>query len=317
MTPSNHIHVAPRWSADNTVSQSDGDTGYGGLNVTGLLGMGFPALAVGGDIKTYWVANAIGRFKKPMFSFYLQHTNALANGKIPHTTPGGVLTLGGVNKKFYKGEITYTDVQTPLKYWTIPLEEVKFNGQVASNGTADAIIDTGTSLIYGPIDVISPFIKSIPGARLHDSSYVVPCNTTATFSLKFSGREFTVPSKDFLYLATTADPTLCYTAIVGHSGYVESGAGEIRADWQRQLACRRQLPQECVQRVPVGARACRLRRAPRLGGAVPTLLPPEVSGSAINTCCVKEMKLKCYVGPGERAKSRRCYQRAVSSDELS
>lgn len=196
------------------MSQNAGDTGYEGLNVTGLMGLGFPELAVGKEIKSHWLANAIGRFKKPMFSFYLAHVNALANGTIPASTPGGVLTLGGVNKKFYKGKITYTKVQTPLRYWTIPTEEVRFNGRAVTNGTTQAIIDTGTSLIYGPQQIVVPFMQSIPGARLSGGLYLMPCNTSATFSFKFSGREWVIPPKDFLYIASKADPSQCYASIV-------------------------------------------------------------------------------------------------------
>lgn len=176
--------------------------------------MGFADLSVGKEIKTNWLANAIGRFKKPMFSFYLQHTDALANETIPATTPGGVLTLGGVNKKYYKGKIRYTKVAQPLSFWKIPLDVAKFNGKPITNGTADAVIDTGTSLVYGPTAIVDAAMGSIEGADKYQGMWRVPCNTSATFSLTFSGKEWTVPPRDFLYTASRADPTLCYTSIV-------------------------------------------------------------------------------------------------------
>ncbi|CAK9783063.1 acid protease [Cutaneotrichosporon oleaginosum] len=198
----------------NFLAQYGGETGYAGRNVTGLLGMSFGELSVGKKIKTNWIANAIGRFKKPMFSFYLQHTSALANETIPVSTPGGVLTLGGVNKKYFKGKIRYTKVKQPLGFWRIPLDVAKFNGEAITNGTAEAVIDTGTSLIYGPTAIVDQAMGSIPGANKYQGMWRVPCNTTATFSLTFSGKEWTIPPRDFLYVASRADPRQCYTAIV-------------------------------------------------------------------------------------------------------
>lgn len=201
------------------MSQSAGETGYEDLNVTGLLGMGFADIAKGKEIKTNWLANAIVRFKQPMFSFYLQHTPAEADGVIPNSTGGGVLTLGGVNKKFYKGKITYTSVQgNPKRFWEIPAQEVKFNDQVVSNGTARAIIDTGTSLVYGPPDIVRGIYDQLPGSILSSGMYLVPCNTSATLTFKFSGREWTIPPKDFLYTESKAMPSMCYGSLVPQPG---------------------------------------------------------------------------------------------------
>ncbi|GMK56271.1 hypothetical protein CspeluHIS016_0301110 [Cutaneotrichosporon spelunceum] len=200
------------WAQD--LAQYEGSTGYKGRNVTGLLGMSFPNISVGRQIKTNWLANAIRRFKKPMFSFYLQHTSALANETIPTSTPGGVLTLGGVNRKYFQGDIHYSDALQPLGLWRIAMDSVSLNGTVLTNGTTEAVIDTGTSLVYGPVDIVDRAMQAFPGADKYQGMWRVPCNTSASYALTFGGKEWVVPPRDFLYTASRADPSLCYTAFV-------------------------------------------------------------------------------------------------------
>jgi hypothetical protein len=66
----------------------------------------------------------------------------------------------------------------------------------------------------GPSDFVDPAIGSIPGAEMTpEGMWRVPCNTTATFSLTFSGKEWVIPPHAFLYMISRDDPNLCYTGI--------------------------------------------------------------------------------------------------------
>ena len=72
---------------------------------------------------------------------------------------GGVLVLGGiVEEKHYSGEITYNRVEDE-DFWEIYMDGILSNGRMVNNTFSKASIDTGTSLIYLPIDVAERFYE--------------------------------------------------------------------------------------------------------------------------------------------------------------
>src|SRR4051794_27370907 len=64
-----------------------------------------------------------------------------------------------------------------------------------------AAIDTGTTLIGGPADIVAKIYAAIPGAKLMGSSYPnyyqYPCSTKINFQIKFGGYTVTVTEQDF------------------------------------------------------------------------------------------------------------------------
>lgn len=80
--------------------------------------------------------------------------------------PGGQFTLGGRNSSLYEGEIQFIDVIQEL-WWTIPFDGILINGTTnlsMSGQYTRSIIDSGTTLMYGPDDVVDAFYATIPGA---------------------------------------------------------------------------------------------------------------------------------------------------------
>ncbi|KAK6014804.1 hypothetical protein OSTOST_19804, partial [Ostertagia ostertagi] len=66
----------------------------------------------------------------------------------------GELTLCGTNPAHYKGPLVWAPVVVE-KYWQIEMGPVYVGRMPMTNGTAQAIVDTGTSIIAGPTDVIN------------------------------------------------------------------------------------------------------------------------------------------------------------------
>ena len=62
------------------------------------------------------------------------------------------MTLCGMDPAHYNGPITYAPVKAQ-DYWRIEMAAVTVEGIVITT-TADAIVDTGTSLLTGPTDAI-------------------------------------------------------------------------------------------------------------------------------------------------------------------
>jgi Eukaryotic aspartyl protease len=84
---------------------------------------------------------------------------------------GGQFTLGGRNTSLYDGEITFLPLLEQA-WWTIPFQAiiVNSNTELRLSGTyANAIVDSGTTLVYGPDDVINAFYAAIPGSQTGES----------------------------------------------------------------------------------------------------------------------------------------------------
>nr|QOL01246.1 putative extracellular protein TR9_052 [Trebouxia lynnae] len=113
----------------------------------GILGLGFPEIAVTGAVPPFNNMIDQGLVKDPVFSFWL---NRDVEGR-----QGGELTLGGVDPAHYKGEHVWAPV-TRRGYWQIAMDSVKVPGASGScKGGCKAIADSGTSLLVGPSDEVA------------------------------------------------------------------------------------------------------------------------------------------------------------------
>ncbi|KAK4181107.1 putative aspartyl protease [Triangularia setosa] len=117
----------------------------------------------------------------------------------------GQVTFGGIDPAKYVGEIKYAnvpDVEKKNGEWTIPLDSFSFDGKKADLSNKKAIIDTGTTYIFGsPADVAALF-KLVPGSKLQVKpdyhEYTVPCDTKTAFKITFGGVIYDIPAKDWL-----------------------------------------------------------------------------------------------------------------------
>lgn len=126
----------------------------------GILGMGWPQIAVDRVPPPFHNAFAQGLVKENVFSFWLNRDENSEDG------PGGELVLGGVDPAHHVGEHVWLNV-TREGYWQVAMDDVlvagRSSGRCGAKGCA-AIVDTGTSLLAGPTEVIEAINKKI-GAR--------------------------------------------------------------------------------------------------------------------------------------------------------
>lgn len=142
-------------------------------NVTGILGLAFQSLAATGAVPLWAQLIADGKLNNPEFGFYL--TRFVDDESAEDEEPGGTFTLGGVNGSLYTGDITYydlADASSPT-YWTLALSEITVNGQKVDLGSssANAAIDTGTTLIGGPSDAVSAIYAQIENSQALTGQY--------------------------------------------------------------------------------------------------------------------------------------------------
>ena len=77
----------------------------------------------------------------------------------------GELAIGGYNKERMEGDEPHWVNLVKAGYWLISMDEVRF-GDLQTDGAVGGIMDTGTSLIYGPQSQVSG-----DGRLVHLSTY--------------------------------------------------------------------------------------------------------------------------------------------------
>jgi len=111
----------------------------------GILGLAFKRISVDGVTPVFDNMVAQKLVDENVFAFWLSRTGEGS---------GGEMTLGGIDKSHYTGEITYIPLSNKT-YWEFKLDDVSFGGKtlnLCANG-CQAIADTGTSLLAVPSDV--------------------------------------------------------------------------------------------------------------------------------------------------------------------
>ncbi|KAI0917955.1 hypothetical protein AcV5_002754 [Taiwanofungus camphoratus] len=198
--------------------------------VSGLMGLAWSNIASSGATP-FWQSLAIssGTLDSPLFAFQLTRFNNASN--VQDLEPGGTFTMGAVNNSLFTGNIDYQDIPSgQVGYWIQQIADLTVQGTSinlsSSTGTPNAAIDTGTTLVGGPSDVIERIYAAIPGSAQGTGQlqgyYTYPCSTQVTVTLKFGSSSVAWPISpaDFEYQQDPNDPSQCVGAFfpVDNSG---------------------------------------------------------------------------------------------------
>ncbi|KAG8521478.1 Napsin-A, partial [Galemys pyrenaicus] len=159
----------------------------------GILGLGFPILAVGGVRPPLDSLVDQGLLEKPVFSFYLNRD--------PEAADGGELVLGGSDPAHYIPPLTFVPVSTPA-YWQVHMQGVEVGKglTLCARGCA-AILDTGTPVITGPSEEIRALHKAIGGLPFLAGEYFIPCSMIPKLppvSFRLGGAWFNLTAEDYV-----------------------------------------------------------------------------------------------------------------------
>ncbi|XP_052851427.1 uncharacterized protein LOC128261674 [Drosophila gunungcola] len=198
----------------------------------GICGLAFQPLSMTGSTPVFQQMIDQKLVEKPIFSFHLKSGSS----------DGGSMILGGSNSSLYYGPLTYTNV-TEARYWTFKMDFVEVHGKGSRRceGGCKAIMDTGTSLIVGPVlDILS--INNAIGAQ-HNATfdlYTVDCSTITQLPVIVFGigdKEFYV--KPHTYVIVYQD--FCYSGFMDMRGLTFWIIGDVflrenyvEFDWGRQ-----------------------------------------------------------------------------------
>ncbi|KIM70479.1 hypothetical protein SCLCIDRAFT_151714 [Scleroderma citrinum Foug A] len=184
----------------------------------GLLGLGFPSISAYRTSPVIQTLVSSGAVKEALFGVALS------------SVPGkSELMVGGTNTMLYdESSITFAPVSLEA-YWQVRMDGLSRPGVndtdevVIANKTsyAEAIIDTGTTMIMTTDANAQKYFANVPGAQLAPSAgsgvWSVPCDSigSITPTLGFGGRSFTVSASTFNLGKVSNDSTQCIAGLAG------------------------------------------------------------------------------------------------------
>ncbi|XP_053572781.1 cathepsin E-A isoform X2 [Bombina bombina] len=184
----------------------------------GVLGLGYPSLAVANAVPVFDRILEQKLVEKPLFSFYLL--------KQEGSNYGGELIFGGIDHSLYKGPIHWIPI-TEKGYWQIRLDNIKVNDKVkfCKNG-CEAIIDSGTSLITGPSPEIKQLQAILGATPSAFGEYVldcalVPSRPTITFTI--GQRDYSLTPEQYIIKEKSKKSSFCLSGFQSMDISTKSG----------------------------------------------------------------------------------------------
>lgn len=157
----------------------------------GLVGLGWPSIAVNGVEPLFSRMVRLGLVTKPVFTFFLgqQHEQ------------DGELVLGDIDTTRFKGDIFYVPLMA-TNYWSVKLDAMKL-GEENLTGEAMAIVDSGTSLIAGPSHHVAALAEKIGATPMpqNPALNIISCekrDSLPDIVFTMNGRDFAIKPEDYL-----------------------------------------------------------------------------------------------------------------------
>ncbi len=191
---------------------------FNGTPFDGICGMGYPQLSSTKENPPFFTMMAQGRVAGPLFSFYLRQ------GKDEQS--GGYMTIGGYDPAFLIGNMVWLPV-VDRAYWSVSLQSVRVGSNIVE-GSSQAILDTGTSLIACPKATAQRIHASIGAVSIGEGMHAISCSSMTSLppiKIKLGGfATFTLRPVDYIL---KIDADTCISGFVG----VDFNVGPGKSGW--------------------------------------------------------------------------------------
>jgi len=137
---------------DFVAATEETDDPFSSFNFDGVLGLALNEMSQGPSFNLMDRLVSSGKLKKPIFSVFLSDTDAEQSE----------ITFGDVRQDHMVGDLFWMPVSRPSGYWQVEIEDIMMNGEkqnICPN--CQVAVDTGTSQLAGPTDVIDTLSKRL------------------------------------------------------------------------------------------------------------------------------------------------------------
>lgn len=162
----------------------------------GILGFAWPAISIDSVNPIFvdmWEQKLVS---DNSFAFFLTSKAGVT---------GSTLILGGYDPQYASSDFKYYDVSMDA-WWVLKSGGIDFNG--THYDLDNVIVDTGTSVLVGPTDIIKEITANIPQAPDCSTITTLP---DITFTL--GGDQYTLSPTDYILQVTTLGQTQCVCGI--------------------------------------------------------------------------------------------------------
>ncbi|KAF8385429.1 hypothetical protein PRIPAC_74571, partial [Pristionchus pacificus] len=187
------------------------DSVLGQQPIDGVLGLGWPALAVS-EI-TPPIQNLLDQLDQPIFTVWLDRHVQPSEAKL-----GGLITYGGLDTENCDSQIDYVTLSSKT-YWQFPINAFSI-GSFSLNVKAEAISDTGTSWIGAPPAAVKGIVKATGALYdFHNDLFVVPCvGTYPDMVFTIGGKAYNIPSSEYVIDLELGKGNCALTLLEGAGG---------------------------------------------------------------------------------------------------
>jgi len=139
-------------NGDFVAATEETDDPFSSFNFDGVLGLALNEMSQGPSFNLMDRLVSSGKLKKPIFSVFLSDSEAEQSE----------ITFGDVRHEHMVGEMFWMPVSRPSGYWQVEIEDIMMDGKkqnICPN--CQVAVDTGTSQLAGPTDVIDDLSKRL------------------------------------------------------------------------------------------------------------------------------------------------------------
>ncbi|XP_070313535.1 pregnancy-associated glycoprotein 2-like [Odocoileus virginianus] len=186
----------------------------------GVLGLAFPSLTRCEATPLSDNVKRQGVISEPVFALFMSSW--------PHKS--SLLMLGGVDHAYHKGALKWVPV-TQARLWQITMDCISINKMVvACSRGCQAIVDSGSSVLAGPTQVVHNIFKHINPNPKEKNQQLISCDQAKTLppiNFTINGMHFPVSPK---YYIQKVFEDICFVSFQGGTEYMSPSDSWIQGD---------------------------------------------------------------------------------------